>query len=111
MCPELVKKMDYDGIAVDMWAMGVILYKMVTGDYPFGSEKDQFLNQRILACDLKMPNYVSAECRNLIMACLQSIPENRVSAAEMKLHPFCTGSKLIDCRIPSAEGFKSISDY
>ena len=69
MSPELVKKIDYEGIAVDLWAIGVILYKMVTGDYPFGSEKDKYLNQRILACDLKMPNYVSMHCRNLIMSC------------------------------------------
>lgn len=37
MAPELVKKLEYSGKAVDIWAIGVILYKMVTGDYPFGS--------------------------------------------------------------------------
>lgn len=91
MSPELVKKHEYEGIAVDLWAMGVILYKMVTGDYPFGSEKDKFLNQRILACDLKMPSYVSIHCRNLIIACLQQNPEHRISGKEMERHPFIKG--------------------
>ena len=94
MSPELVKKMEYDGIAVDLWAMGVILYKMVTGDYPFGSEKDKFLNERILACDLKMPNYVSLECRNLITSCLQQDPQNRITCAEMLDHAFTRGIKV-----------------
>lgn len=94
MSPELVKKMEYDGIAVDLWAMGVIQYKMVTGDYPFGSEKDKFQNERILACDLKMPNYVSVECRNLIVSCLQQDPQNRITCAEMMDHAFTRGVEI-----------------
>lgn len=107
MSPELVKKIEYEGIAVDLWAMGVILYKMVTGDYPFGSEKDKYLNQRILACDLKMPSYVSVHCRNLIIACQQQNPEHRITGKEMERHPFVKGlgMKNTDTSNGELEGF------
>lgn len=35
MSPEIVRKKDYDGKPVDMWALGVLLYVMLTGTFPF----------------------------------------------------------------------------
>ena len=104
MSPELVKKREYEGIGVDLWAFGVILYKMVTGDYPFGSEKDKFLNQRILAGDLKMPSYISASCRNLIMSCLQQNPENRITCRDMEKHPWMKGIQGEDLVLGETSG-------
>ena len=42
MSPELVQKRDYLGGAVDIWALGVILFILITGKQPFygGFEKD-----------------------------------------------------------------------
>ena len=35
MAPELVRKHEYDGQYVDLWALGVLLYSMLTGTFPF----------------------------------------------------------------------------
>jgi serine/threonine protein kinase len=35
MAPEIVKKTEYDGKAVDMWAIGVLLFALLTGTFPF----------------------------------------------------------------------------
>lgn len=35
MCPEIVKRGWYSGIKADMWALGVIFYRMITGSFPF----------------------------------------------------------------------------
>jgi serine/threonine protein kinase len=35
MAPELIKKHEYDGKQVDMWAIGVLLYVMLTKEFPF----------------------------------------------------------------------------
>ena len=35
MSPEIVRKHEYDGKPVDMWALGVLLYVMLTGTFPF----------------------------------------------------------------------------
>jgi serine/threonine protein kinase len=37
MAPEIVLKKDYKGQQVDVWALGVVLYKLLTGEYAFGS--------------------------------------------------------------------------
>jgi len=35
MAPEITKKNDYEGRPVDIWALGVTLYVMLTGEFPF----------------------------------------------------------------------------
>ena len=44
MAPEITQKREYDGRAVDMWALGVLLYVMLTGNFPFKgiSESDLY---------------------------------------------------------------------
>lgn len=38
MAPEIVLKKEYSGLSVDVWALGVVLYKLLTGEYAFGSK-------------------------------------------------------------------------
>ena len=43
MSPEIVRKHEYDGKPVDMWALGVLLYVMLTGTFPFRGVSEQDL--------------------------------------------------------------------
>jgi|TARA_B110000305_G_C19447373_1_gene645645 MAP/microtubule affinity-regulating kinase len=47
MAPELVRKNEYDGRQVDMWALGVLLYAMLTGMFPFRGQSESELYGRI----------------------------------------------------------------
>ena len=44
--PELIKRQPY-GKPVDMWAVGVLLYTLLSGQLPFNGTKDRLL-QRIV---------------------------------------------------------------
>jgi serine/threonine protein kinase len=48
----------YDGKASDMWAMGVLLYTMLYGQFPFYDEHQQELFKKIKAADFSIPRYV-----------------------------------------------------
>jgi len=47
MSPELIKRQTYNGKKSDIWAFGVLFYKLITGRYPFGKEGDPDLKSNI----------------------------------------------------------------
>ena len=47
MSPEITRKVEYDGRPVDMWALGVLLFVMVTGTSPFKGQNEQDLFRKI----------------------------------------------------------------
>lgn len=70
--PEIVNHTSYGG-AVDLWSLGVLMYEFLTGGAPF--EDTQALTyKRILRCDMKVPDYVSAEAKDLIEKVSSIIP-------------------------------------
>lgn len=40
MAPELVQRIPYSGIKIDIWALGVMFYTMITGEMPFDDSLD-----------------------------------------------------------------------
>ena len=49
----------YDGKASDMWAMGVILFTMVCGQFPFYDNDRQELFKKIRSADFVIPRSVT----------------------------------------------------
>jgi MAP/microtubule affinity-regulating kinase len=47
MAPEITRKLEYDGKQVDMWALGVLLFVMLTGSFPFKATSESELYARI----------------------------------------------------------------
>ena len=47
MAPELVCRIPYDGKATDVWSIGVLLYVMLTGEFPFKGKSQNKLKKRI----------------------------------------------------------------
>ncbi|XP_021890541.1 3-phosphoinositide-dependent protein kinase 1 [Carica papaya] len=80
----------------DLWALGCTLYQMLSGTSPFKDASEWLIFQRIIARDIRFPNYFSEEARDLIDRLLDIDPSRRPGAgadgyAALKLHPFFTG--------------------
>ena len=54
--PEIVQKIDYDGFKVDIWALGILLYSMLCGKFPFKSSFDKELYRKIKLGEFLMPS-------------------------------------------------------
>ena len=60
MAPEIVKKIDYEAKGTDIWAIGVLLFRMLYGDPPFKAPSEKELYQRILKGSLEFPVRIPA---------------------------------------------------
>jgi serine/threonine protein kinase len=47
MAPEIVTKIEYAGPPADIWALGVLLFAMLFGCFPFRGATDKELYRRI----------------------------------------------------------------
>ncbi|KAF7820222.1 3-phosphoinositide-dependent protein kinase 2-like [Senna tora] len=80
----------------DLWALGCTLYQMLSGTSPFKDASEWLIFQRIIARDIRFPDYFSEEARDVIDQLLDSNPIRRPGAgpdgyAALKLHPFFKG--------------------
>ena len=62
-----------------MWAVGVILYYMVTGSVPFEAGTLAQLQAMITAADYPPPSCVTCECSDLIGRLLTCHPDDRMT--------------------------------
>lgn len=70
MSPELAQKKDYLGPAADIWALGVMLYIMITGKAPFNGDYEADLYRKIQQCKYSYPDdpslKISSKVKKLI---------------------------------------------
>jgi len=86
--PELLLDRAYIGPEVDIWALGCILYAMVTGCMPWsGATLSEQLDNAAIG-NFHRPRGVSLECVQLISRMLNPDPKKRATLAELYLHPW-----------------------
>lgn len=61
MAPEIIEKMGYRGQTVDCWALGICLYAMLCGAFPFKGYDDRELFRNIKKGKVNYPEYLSGE--------------------------------------------------
>ena len=94
--------------ASDWWALGVVLFELLTGGAPFSGADKKALQAAICNCRVRFPaeSAVSGEARALVRRLLAKQPEQRLGVAggldEVQSHPFFRGldwAALLACAL------------
>ncbi|CAF1607394.1 unnamed protein product [Adineta ricciae] len=94
--PELFRDENYIGIYVDFWAMGILLYFMVTGLMPFRAENVGKLKKSIIDGHYSIPTHVSNECQQLIRSLLHPEAVQRWSTEQIRSCAWLTNQNFPD---------------
>ncbi len=105
MAPEITYKRDYDGRAVDMWALGVLLFVMLTGTFPFKGTNESDLYHKIQKGNFVIPEYVSKDAKRVIHQLLELNQTRRIRASELIKDPWVT------CHDLPLSAYESVSSY
>jgi serine/threonine protein kinase len=82
--PEILLGTEYKGPEVDLWSLGVVLYSMVTAEFPFKTVGE------ILKGKFTDPSNVSSECVDLLRKLLVVKKEDRFSVEDVAKHNWVT---------------------
>uniref|UniRef100_A0A8C7RNI4 Protein kinase C n=1 Tax=Oncorhynchus mykiss TaxID=8022 RepID=A0A8C7RNI4_ONCMY len=77
IAPEILQEMLY-GPSVDWWALGVLLYEMLSGHAPFEAENEDDLFESILNEEIIYASWLSADAVNILKAFLTKNPARRL---------------------------------
>jgi serine/threonine protein kinase len=85
IAPEVLMKGGY-GFEVDFWALGVLVYELLTGRTPFKSESSYETYDKIKNCDYSFSKSFDPIARDLIRGLLCQNPASRFKAADLRGH-------------------------
>lgn len=75
MAPEIVAKIEYSGPPADIWALGVLLFALLCGKFPFKGQNDRELYNAIRFNELQFPDHVSNSARFFLQKLFHKEPD------------------------------------
>jgi len=90
--PEVIQGLSYNGVQADYWSLGVVLYTMTCGSFPFNASNPRELFQSILKDSLVFPQGISSDLKSLLKLMLEKDPSNRASYKSIIRHPWLVSS-------------------
>uniref|UniRef100_G1RGT7 Serine/threonine-protein kinase N2 n=1 Tax=Nomascus leucogenys TaxID=61853 RepID=G1RGT7_NOMLE len=123
LAPEVITEISYTR-AVDWWGLGVLIYQMLVGDYPFRGGDEEKLFDSIVNDEVRYPRFLSTEAISIMRRLLRRNPKRRLGASkkdaeDVKKHPFfrlIDWSALMDKKvkppfIPTIRGREDVSHF
>lgn len=102
MCPDLAQKKEHLGGPSDIWALGVMLFILLTGKLPFYGAFEEDLFRRIINGKYKWPSLIDKQgnpvepsngAKNLVRRILMPDPLRRPTAQQILKDPWLAAKK------------------
>ncbi|MCQ2816636.1 MAG: protein kinase [archaeon] len=89
MSPEMINEEAYDG-SIDIWALGVLLFEILHGYSPFGTNGDDYATtfKNVATHNYKIVKEVTNSCRDLITKLLTFEKNERITINDVYNHPW-----------------------
>nr|TKW05669.1 hypothetical protein SEVIR_7G191600v2 [Setaria viridis]TKW05670.1 hypothetical protein SEVIR_7G191600v2 [Setaria viridis] len=91
--PECCQGSAYHGRASDTWAVGVTLYCMISGQYPFLGDTLQETYDKIANDPVQIPDDMNPQLADLLQRLLCKDPGDRITLQAAAEHPWVAGDK------------------
>jgi serine/threonine protein kinase len=88
MAPEIVRRLEYEGKPVDIWSMGILLYALLCGCFPFRAKSYPDLYRRIARGTFAIPEEFSPAVKDLLRQLLAVDVTQRINAQALLRHPW-----------------------
>ena len=108
--PEIVSGKDYaSNTKLDIWSLGIILFRMIEGYYPFGGKNEKDIVQKILYSPLEFNKKIkiSIKCKKLIIQMLEKNINFRIDTDNESFQNWFHGDEL---SIKNSKTMKLTSD-
>lgn len=80
--PEVLKG-EPTSRATDLWALGCIIYQMISGLPPFQGPTDYLIFQKVLKLDMNFPEGFDEHAKDLVTKLIQLEPNHRLGSKDM----------------------------
>ena len=84
--PEIVSQRPYLGTAADIWSLGVVLYTILLGGFPFYANDVSAMKDKIVKGKLRFPKSLSDKAKSLIVSMLSRDPMCRPEIYDVMDH-------------------------
>ncbi|OJJ57065.1 hypothetical protein ASPSYDRAFT_59473 [Aspergillus sydowii CBS 593.65] len=92
LAPEVIHNSGH-GLAVDWWALGILIYEFLVGQPPFWDQNPMRIYEQIVEGRIRFPQTMSPAAQNIISLLCKTIPAERLGhisggSARVRSHPF-----------------------
>jgi len=110
-CPEIVlNRQMYSGKMADSWSLGIILYTMLFGRYPFCDRTLVGLFIKIGRCRPDIPRTISLKARSLLRSLIRVKPDERLLTQDILGHVWFGGDRSASTLSMSTSVINSIGN-